>query len=257
MNGPTSLDGLFSLAGRCAVVTGAGSGIGRAIAHGYARAGAHVVAWGRTDTVGAVVGEITRMGGSAEAVVGDLRDLDDAARVAGRVARAHQVDVLVNNAGTIARAPAESTGLEAWREVTTVNLDAVWVLSRAFGAAMLERGRGRIVTIASMLSFQGGRNVPAYAASKHAVVGLTRALANEWAGRGVGVNALAPGYVVTANTAPLRADADRAAEITGRIPAGRWATPEDLVGAAVFLASDASAYVHGQVLAVDGGWLAS
>ncbi|ACQ78904.1 short-chain dehydrogenase/reductase SDR [Beutenbergia cavernae DSM 12333] len=251
------MTGPFSLAGRTAVVTGAGSGIGRAIAHGYARAGAHVLAWGRTDGVKEVADEIADGGGSAEAVVADLADLEGAANVAEELAATRRVDVLVNNAGIIARAPAEEVSLGRWREVLTVNLDAAWVLSRSFGTAMLAHGSGRIVTIASMLSFQGGRNVAAYAASKHAVVGLTRALASEWAGRGVGVNALAPGYVVTANTAALRADDERAAEITARIPAGRWATPEDMVGPAVFLASDAASYVHGQVLAVDGGWLAS
>jgi 2-deoxy-D-gluconate 3-dehydrogenase len=247
----------FGLEGRTAVVTGAGSGIGRAIALGYAAAGAHVLAWGRTASVSAVVDEIAAAGGSAEPVVTDLSDLDAAGAVAGELAATRRVDVLVNNAGIIARTPAEAVTQQAWRAVLTVDLDAVWTLSRAFGAAMLERGSGRIITIASMLSFQGGRNVASYATAKHAVVGLTRALANEWAGRGVGVNALAPGYVVTANTSALRDDDERTAEITARIPAGRWATPQDMVGPAIFLASDAAAYVHGHVLAVDGGWLAS
>lgn len=247
----------FSLAGKTAVVTGAGSGIGRAIAFGYAEAGAHVIAWGRTASVETVVAEITAAGGSAEPVVADLADLEAAAETARALARERQVGVLVNNAGVIHRGASEQVPYERWQEVRTVNLDAVWLLSQAFGSAMLERGQGRIITIASMLSFQGGRQVAGYAATKHAVVGLTRALANEWAGRGVAVNALAPGYVVTANTAPLRADEQRAAEISSRIPAGRWAMPEDLVGPAIFLASDAASYVHGEVLAVDGGWLAS
>lgn len=247
----------FSLAGRTAVVTGAGSGIGRAIALGYAQAGAHVVAWGRSDSVTETVGRIRAEGGSAEPLIGDLADLDRTARLATALLHDRPVDILVNNAGVIERAPALEMSLEQWSRVRTINLDAVWLLSRTFGSAMVARGSGRIVTIASMLSFQGGRHVAAYTASKHAVVGLTRALANEWAGHGVGVNALAPGYVVTANTAALREDPRRETEISARIPMGRWATPEDMVGPAVFLASDAAAYVHGQVLAVDGGWLAS
>lgn len=248
---------LFGLHGRTALVTGAGSGIGWAIACGYARAGAHVLAWGRDDKIHRVVEEITASGGSAEPVISDLGDVSAALEVASRVADEHAVDILVNNAGTIERAPAENVSAASWEHVTTVNLHAVWALSRTFGAGMLERGAGRIISIASMLSFQGGRQVSAYAASKHAVVGLTRALASEWAGRGVGVNAIAPGYIETANTEALRADTGRRAEISARIPAQRWGRPEDLVGPALFLATDAARYVHGHVLAVDGGWLAS
>ncbi|KGW80296.1 2-dehydro-3-deoxy-D-gluconate 5-dehydrogenase [Burkholderia pseudomallei MSHR2990] len=167
-----------------------------------------------------------------------------------------QVDILVNNAGIIRREVAEQFSDSDWSEVTAVNVDAVWMLSQRFGRSMLGSGSGRIINIASLLSFQGGIRVPAYAASKHAVLGLTRALANEWTGRGVTINAIAPGYIQTDNTAPLRADLERSRQILERIPAGRWGTPADIAGAAVFLASDAAAYISGQVLAVDGGWLA-
>ncbi len=166
------------------------------------------------------------------------------------------VDILVNNAGVIRRAPAAEHSLDDWRAVLGVDLDAVFVLSRAIGAGMLARGHGKIISVASMLSFQGGMHVPGYTAAKHGVAGLTKALANEWAARGVQVNAVAPGYVETANTEPLRADPVREAEIRARIPAGRWGRPEDIAGAVVFLASPAADYVNGHVLAVDGGWLA-
>ena len=175
--------------------------------------------------------------------------IDEAADVLGRV------DILVNNAGTIRRAPAAEHGAADWDDVLAVNLDAVFHLSQAAGRRMIAQGWGRIVNVASMLSFQGGILVPGYAASKHAVAGLTKALANEWAASGVTVNAIAPGYMATDNTAPIRADADREASILARIPAGRWGTPGDLQGAFVFLASDAAAYVTGTVIPVDGGWL--
>ncbi|MGQ3255018.1 MAG: SDR family oxidoreductase, partial [Microbacterium aurantiacum] len=165
------------------------------------------------------------------------------------------VDILVNNAGTIRRAPAAEHPAQDWDDVLAVNLDAVFHLSQAAGRHMLARGSGRIINVASMLSFQGGILVPSYTASKHAVAGLTKALANEWAAQGVTVNAVAPGYMATDNTAPLRADADRAASILQRIPAGRWGTAEDVQGVFVFLASEAAAYVTGAVIPVDGGWL--
>lgn len=165
------------------------------------------------------------------------------------------VDILVNNAGMIRRAPAAEHAASDWGEVLRVNLDAVFHLSQAAGRRMLQRGWGRIINVASMLSFQGGILVPGYTASKHAVAGLTKALANEWASAGVTVNAIAPGYLATDNTAALRADAEREQAILARIPAGRWGTPSDLQGAFVFLASDAAAYLTGAVLPVDGGWL--
>ncbi len=164
--------------------------------------------------------------------------------------------MLVNNGGTIRRAPAAEHPDADFDHVLEVNLRSAWALSREVGRAMLARGHGKIVGTASMLSFQGGVNVPGYTASKSALAGLTKALANEWAGRGVNVNAVAPGYVATANTGALRADEDRNAEILARIPAGRWATPEDIAGAVLYLASPASDYVHGAVIPVDGGWLA-
>jgi 2-deoxy-D-gluconate 3-dehydrogenase len=170
--------------------------------------------------------------------------------------RLGRLDILVNNAGTIRRAPAAETTAQDWHDVLAVNLDAVWHLCQAAGRTMLDGGGGRIINVASMLSFQGGIRVPAYAAAKHAIAGLTKALANEWAAAGINVNAIAPGYIATDNTAALRADPERDAAIVERIPAGRWGTPEDLMGAVVFLASDAARYLHGVVLPVDGGWLA-
>jgi 2-deoxy-D-gluconate 3-dehydrogenase len=166
------------------------------------------------------------------------------------------IDILVNNAGTIRRHPAAQFPVEDWDAVVRTNLDSVFFLSQAVGRGMLERKRGKIINIASLLSFSGGITVPAYAASKHAVAGLTKALANEWAASGVQVNAIAPGYFETDNTEALRADAKRSAEILGRIPAGRWGRPEDVAGAAVFLSSSAADYVNGHVLVVDGGWMA-
>ncbi|GGS46688.1 2-dehydro-3-deoxy-D-gluconate 5-dehydrogenase [Planobispora rosea] len=244
---------MFSLEGRTALVTGARTGIGRAIALGLAEAGADLVLHGRDGDLDEIEAEVRKTGRQVSRWV---LDLSDPARIPGAAAGLGRVDVLVNNAGIIRRAPAAEHSYADFREVLDVNLDAVFLLSQVVGAGMLDRGTGKIIMIASMLSFQGGVNVPGYTAAKHGVAGLTRALACEWAGRGVQVNAIAPGYIATANTERLRADAVREAEISGRIPAGRWGLPEDLVGAAVFLASRASDYVNGHVLAVDGGWLA-
>ena len=249
---------LFSLAGRRALVTGASRGLGRAAAVALARAGASVVcvssqAGGAADTATGV----RALGVQAWELAADLSDrdatlamADDAERVAG------PIDILVNNAGTIRRHPAVEFPAEDWDLVLRTNLDAVWLLSQRLGRAMVERGRGKIVNVASLLSFQGGITVPAYTASKHAVAGLTKALANEWARHGVQVNAVAPGYMRTDNTQALRDNPTRSTEILGRIPAGRWGEPEDLAGAIVFLASPASDYVNGHVLVVDGGWMA-
>lgn len=247
----------FSLAGRRALVTGARTGIGRAVALGLADAGADLVLWGRdVEGLSGVADEVRACGVEAETVGADLADLDAVAAAADDLAARGQVDVLVNNAGTIRRDDAVDTSFEDWRHVVDVDLHATWLLSQRLGAPMVRRGSGSIVQIASLLSFQGGVRVPAYAAAKHAVAGLTKALANEWAGSGVTVNAVAPGYVSTDNTQALRDDPQRERSIRERIPAGRWAEPDDLVGAVVFLASPAARYVNGHVLVVDGGWMA-
>jgi 2-deoxy-D-gluconate 3-dehydrogenase len=191
------------------------------------------------------------------ALAADLRDPASApALVAQTVAQLGRIDILVNNAGTISRAAALETKWANWREVLSVNLDSVWALSQAAAQEMTTQGGGKIITLASLLSFQGGIRVPAYAAAKHAVAGLTKALANEWAVLGINVNAIAPGYMATDNTQTLRDDPQRAPQILARIPAGRWGEAADLAGAAIYLASSASDYVHGHTLVVDGGWLA-
>ncbi|GAA3811394.1 2-dehydro-3-deoxy-D-gluconate 5-dehydrogenase KduD [Sphaerisporangium flaviroseum] len=247
---------MFSLEGRTALVTGTRTGIGRAIAVGLAKAGADVVLHGRNDDLGEVEAEVRKAGREAWRWILDLSDVARLPQAVEELLSRHRVDILVNNAGIIHRAPAVEHSYTDWRAVLDVDLDAVFLLSQAIGRPMLERGSGKIIMIASMLSFQGGINVPGYTAAKHAVAGLTRALACEWAASGVQVNAIAPGYIATDNTGALRDDPDREPAIRARIPAGRWGTPEDLVGASVFLASDASDYVNGHLLAVDGGWLA-
>jgi 2-deoxy-D-gluconate 3-dehydrogenase len=250
------MTGLFSLKGRTALVTGARRGIGQAIAVGLARAGADLLLVGRTGDLHETAELVEDAGGTAEQAALDLADPAAVPAAADRLLAGRRVDVLVNNAGVIHRGPAAEVGYEQWRQVLAVNLDAAFLLTRACGAAMLARGQGKIIMIASLLSFQGGINVVPYTASKHAVAGLTRALACEWGPRGIQVNAIAPGYIATDITRPLRAEPEREAAIRERIPAGRWGTPQDLVGAAVFLASAASDYVNGHLLAVDGGWLA-
>ena len=249
----------FSLHGRRALVTGASRGLGRAIAVGLAAAGADVVcASTRAGGTDATAEEIRALGRRAWQVEADLSDRDSVLAMAdaAEAAAGGEIDVLVNNAGTIRRRPAVDYAAEEWDLVLRTNLDSVWTLSQRIGRGMVERRRGKIVNVASLLSFTGGITVPAYTASKHAVAGLTKALANEWARFGVNVNAIAPGYFRTDNTQGLQDDAVRSAEIGARIPAGRWGEPEDLAGAAVFLASPASDYVNGHVLVVDGGWMA-
>ncbi|PBC70386.1 2-deoxy-D-gluconate 3-dehydrogenase [Streptomyces sp. TLI_235] len=248
----------FDLTGRLAVVTGARRGIGRAMARALAEAGADVIGVSANleDTGSDVEKDVLAAGRTFEAIRTDFAD-PDAVRALGTdlAGRERPVDILVNNAGTIRRAPAAQHPDADWDQVLQVNLSAQFALSRAVGAAMVARGHGKIIFTASLLSFQGGITVPGYTAAKHGVAGLTKALANEWAGRGVNVNAIAPGYIATDNTQALQADPVRSKAILERIPAGRWGRADDLAGATVFLASDAAAYIHGTVLPVDGGWL--
>ncbi|MFB9906220.1 SDR family oxidoreductase [Allokutzneria oryzae] len=246
---------LFSLRGRTALVTGARTGIGRAVAVGLGAAGADVVLLGRTDDLDEVESEVRATGADAHRVVLDLSDPEAVGPAISGLLAECQIDVLVNNAAMIHREPAAELPLHQWRRVLSVNLDSAFALAQAVGGPMLARGRGKIINIASLLSFQGGILVSGYTASKHALAGLTKALANEWAERGVQVNAIAPGYIRTNNTAPLQVDPVREPAIRSRIPAGRWGEPSDIVGAAVFLASSASDYVNGHTLVVDGGWL--
>ncbi|WP_020014408.1 2-dehydro-3-deoxy-D-gluconate 5-dehydrogenase KduD [Promicromonospora sukumoe] len=246
----------FDLTGRCAAVTGAGRGLGQAVALGLSRAGADVVLIGRPGNQDATRDLVLAQGGKADVVDLDVSDLDAVERVGTELAGSRQIDVLVNNAGVIDREDSVDVGREAWQRVLDVNLNGLFFLTQQLGRPMVERGHGKVVSIASLLSFQGGLRVVSYAASKHGVAGVTKALANEWGPHGVQVNAIAPGYMVTDNTTALREDADRSRSILERIPAGRWGTAEDIAGAAVFLSSPAADYVNGHVLAVDGGWLA-
>ncbi|WP_066053567.1 2-dehydro-3-deoxy-D-gluconate 5-dehydrogenase KduD [Robertmurraya korlensis] len=248
---------LFSLEGKVALITGASRGLGQGMAVGLAEAGALVIGAGMSD-MSETRKQIESIGGTFHEIQADLSKPDAASQLVEKALElTNSIDVLVNNAGIIRRSEAESFSDEDWLEVIQVNQHAVFQLCREAGKHMVGKGSGKIINIASMLSFQGGLRVPAYTASKHAVAGLTKSLANEWAGKGVNVNAIAPGYFATDNTAPIREDADRNASITSRIPQGRWGTPEDLKGAVIFLASDAANYVNGHILAVDGGWLSS
>ena len=246
----------FDLTGRVALVTGANTGIGQAIAVALAAAGADVACAGRTPAE-ETAARIRGLGRRCALVSADLSTIAPVGRVVAEVVEAlGGLDILVNNAGIIRRADAVDFTEEDWDAVIDTNLKSVFFLSQAAGRQMIAQGRGRIINIASMLTFQGGIRVPSYTASKSGVGGLTKLLANEWARHGVTVNAIAPGYIATNNTAALQADEARNRSIVERIPAGRWGDPADLGGAAVFLASDAAAYVQGHVLAVDGGWLA-
>ena len=247
---------LFRLDGKVALVTGAAAGIGAAIAEALAEHGADVACHGNSRPADATVALIKAKNRKGATLSGDLSDRATPARLVGEVLeRFGRIDLLINNAGIIRRTPAVDHSDEDWDAVLNVNLTSVFSLCKLTGKHLLEQGSGKIVNIASLLSFQGGVNVPGYAAAKGGLAQLTRALANEWAGRGVNVNAIAPGYIETENTLALRQNAERFKQISERIPAGRWGTPRDLAGAAVFLCSPASDYVHGHILTVDGGWM--
>lgn len=248
----------FSLAGKTALVTGCRRGIGRGIAEALAQAGADIIGVSAAlePKGSAVETAITAMGRKFSAHSCDFSDRKAVTRFLKTLAdKAIVPDILVNNAGTIKRKPAAEHEDALWDEVLEVNLNAQFVISREIGRAMIARGSGKIIFTASLLTFQGGITVPGYAASKGGIGQLTKALANEWAGKGVNVNAIAPGYIATDNTEALRNDSARYQAILERIPAGRWGTPEDFGGPAVFLASQASNYVHGEILTVDGGWM--
>lgn len=247
---------LFDLSGQVAVVTGANTGIGQAIAIALAEAGASIVAVGRS-SMDETEAAVKAAGTGFHVIKADLGTIEPVKGIVSEtISIFGKLDILVNNAGIIRRADAVDFTEEDWDAVIDVNLKTAFFLSQAAGRHMLERGSGKIINIASLLSFQGGIRIPSYTASKSGLAGLTKLLACEWAGKGVNVNAIAPGYFSTNNTTALREDPDRNEAILARIPAGRWGTPSELGGAAVFLASKASDYVHGTVLPVDGGWLA-
>ena len=250
------MSGLFDLTGRVAVVTGANTGIGQGLAIALAEAGADVALVGRTPAE--KTAERVRAAGRRAAIVGaDLSTIAPVQEVVDQtLSELGGLDILVNNAGIIRRGDALDFSEEDWDAVIDTNLKSVFFLCQAAARQMVSKGRGKIINIASMLSFQGGIRVPSYTASKSGVAGLTKLLANEWAAKGINVNAIAPGYIATNNTAALQADELRNRQIMERIPAGRWGQPSDLAGAVVFLASDASDYVQGHILAIDGGWLA-
>lgn len=248
----------FGLDAKVAIVTGASRGLGQGMALGLAEAGAHIVTVStRLENLGETVKAVEKLGRRALPMACDVTDSGQIRAVIDKtLEKFGTIDILVNNAGTIRRAPAHEYSDEDWQVVIDTNLNGLFQFCREAGKIMIERKRGKIINIASLLSFSGGITVPAYAASKGGVMQLTKALANEWAQHNVQVNAIAPGYFETDNTRALRENKQRFEEITARIPAGRWGKPEDLKGAVVFLASEASNYVNGHILLVDGGWMA-
>lgn len=244
------LDSLFSLEGKTAIVTGASRGLGRAAVIALAGAGASVVLVGRDEAaLNAVERDLPK---TYKTYIADVKDPEKMIEI---ISREEKIDILVNNAGIIRRASAIEYSAHDWYDVIDTDLNAVFSWAQAVGKRMVEQGSGKIINIASLLSFQGGLNVAAYAAAKGGVAQLTKALANEWAKYNVNVNALAPGYMLTDATAALRANSERSKQVFSRIPAGRWGEPDDLAGAIIYLASPASDYVNGHILAVDGGWL--
>ncbi len=247
----------FRLDGKVALITGGSRGLGAAMTVALAEAGADIVSIQHSSDTDVLAKRVTNVGRQFLPLMLDV-GMETAAIEALNTTLAHfgRVDILVNNAGVQRRAPATDFSIEDWDTVLNINLRAVFLFCQVFGRQMLQQGGGKIINIASLLSFQGGLTIPAYTASKHAIAGLTKALCNEWASRGVNVNAIAPGYMDTELNAALRADTQREHQINERIPAGRWGTPEDMGGAVVFLASPASDYLHGQMIVVDGGWLA-
>ncbi|MFP3809945.1 MULTISPECIES: 2-dehydro-3-deoxy-D-gluconate 5-dehydrogenase KduD [Bacillus] len=247
---------LFSLEGKTALVTGPGTGIGQGIAVALARSGADIIGTYHHTPLEETKALVEQAGRSFHAVQIDFSDPQTAKQAVDAMLQKHTIDILINNAGTIKREQAAHYSEEDWHTVMDVNINSLFFLTQRVGRQMLKTGQGKIVNIASLLSFQGGVFVPAYTASKHAVAGLTKAFANEWANQQIQVNAIAPGYIATNNTQAIRDDENRNDEILKRIPAGRWGKPEDLAGAAVFLSSPASDYMNGHILAVDGGWLA-
>jgi len=252
------VESLFNLTSKIALVTGCNKGIGKGMALALAGAGADIIGVSASLALAGskTENEVKSLGRSFKAYQCDLSNRTALETFIIQVLAENPfIDILVNNAGIIMRKPAAEHPDEFWDQVLSVNLDAPFILAREIGRHMLERGSGKIIFTASLLTFQGGINVPGYAASKGAIGSLVKALANEWAGKGVNVNAIAPGYIATDNTEALRNDPERSQSILGRIPAGRWGTPEDFAGATIFLASPASDYVHGTILTVDGGWM--
>jgi 2-deoxy-D-gluconate 3-dehydrogenase len=246
------------LTGKTAVVTGANRGIGAAIALGLARAGADIVGTSRQMSASEeIASEITKLGRKFTPIAADLSKREESTKFAERVLnQVSRVDILINNAGITARYPAAEIPLEEWDRVIEINLNSQFILAQGFGRHMIEKKSGRIIFIASIMSFQGGLKIPPYAASKHAIIGLTKSLSNEWSALGVNVNAIAPGYIATDHNTALRSDPVRMPEVTSRIPIGRWGVSADVVGSAIFLAGSGADYISGSVITVDGGWVA-